>query len=51
VLQEANIAGVYIDDTIYDDVDGSGCGCGRMPWLRAIGEILKGGDCIVKPCF
>jgi len=50
LLQEFNIAGVAIENLINDDFDGL-CGCGKMPWLRAIGEVLKGGNCIVKECF
>jgi hypothetical protein len=49
-MNEQNLGGVLIEETVKDDQLGS-CGCGRMVWLRAIAEFLKGGGCVVKKCF
>jgi hypothetical protein len=49
-ILDQSLGGVLIEETVKDDQLGS-CGCGRMFWLRAIGEFLKGGSCEVKKCF
>jgi len=42
------MAGFYIEQLMFDDVDGE-CGRGKMPYIRMYAEALKGGNCVFKP--
>jgi GH18 family chitinase len=45
-----NMAGMSIYQLHHDDSMNK-CGCGNSPYLRTVAEVLKGRDCILKPCF
>ncbi|CAB3368212.1 Hypothetical predicted protein [Cloeon dipterum] len=48
-LKSIDGAGFGLFNTDMDDAKNR-CGCGKMPFLRMIGELLKGGECELDRC-